>query len=75
MKIGKILQEFVEEKIPDRKDYKRLLGMGYESMYKYFKDERKPGYEVLVRLVELGFDINSIFPRSHSNKNLKNKAS
>lgn len=73
MKIGKIIKEFVENKVPDRKDYKELLGMGYESMYKYFNDERKPGYEVLVRLVNLGFDITKIFPTSK--EKTKNKAS
>lgn len=62
MAIGIILKEFVEKKIPNKKDYKKYLGMGYEGMYKYFKDERKPGYELLKKLVELGFDINTIFP-------------
>lgn len=65
MDVGSEIKKFVESVIPDRKEYKDKLGMGYSSMYKYFTNEREPGYKVLKRLVDLGFDVNKIFPKTN----------
>lgn len=60
MTIGEQIRRFVEDKVPDKKDYVEKLGMSYNSMHKYFTDQRLPGFYVLKRLRSLGMDIHSL---------------
>ena len=61
---GEKIKEFVEKNVPNKDEYKDKLGMSYNGMFKYFKDERKPGFYVLKRLHALGMNIHNLLETS-----------
>lgn len=73
MTVGEKIKEFIEDKFPNRIDYKSKLGMSYGAMHKYFTNQRLPGYLLLYRLKKIGFDVNSIFNENVYQDTVDNK--
>lgn len=64
-KVGELIKNFCQEKLKlSKNDYKRVFGVEYGTMHKYFDGERLPGFIILQRLHNAGFDILTLFEKS-----------
>ncbi|MFH0735578.1 MAG: LexA family transcriptional regulator [bacterium] len=58
MTLGNRLKQFAENNYPTVVEFSKQLGINRENAYRYFKDVVSPGAELLIRLAEMGCDIN-----------------
>lgn len=56
--IGDRLKDFGIKRFGDVKKFAEALGMKPPSLYNYFNNESKPGAEFLLKLIELGCDVD-----------------
>ena len=58
MTLGNRLKQFAESRYSNVAEFSKQLGINRENAYRYFKDVVSPGAELLIRLAEMGCDIN-----------------
>lgn len=58
MSIGERLKEFGLERFSTLKEFAEALDMSYPNLYHYLSDKHEPGTPILLKLSELGCDIN-----------------
>ncbi len=68
MSLGKRLKEFAENNFSTIADFTQQLGIIRENAYRYFNDTVSPGSDILIRLAELGCDINWLLTGNYSVK-------
>lgn len=67
MSIGKRLREFGESKYGSMKDFAIALNMPAPSLQSYLSGKREPGTPIIIRLYNLGCDINWLISGKDSN--------
>lgn len=58
IELGQRLKHFGDRKFKTKKEFADALGMQTPSLYKYLNGEREPGTQILIKLLDLGCDIN-----------------
>ena len=58
MSLGSKIKEFGEKKFSSMKEFAEALGIKREQLYPYFNGKVLPGSEFLLKLKNLGCDIN-----------------
>jgi len=58
MSIGSKIKEFGKKKFPSMREFAEALGIKREQLYPYFNGKVLPGSEFLLKLKNLGCDIN-----------------
>ncbi len=58
MAIGRKIKEFGKKKFPSMREFAEALGIKREQLYPYFNGKVLPGSEFLLKLKNLGCDIN-----------------
>lgn len=73
MTIGERLKEFSKMRFKSHAELAEKLGIKREQLYPYFNDDSKPGSELLIKLIELGCDVEWLLKGKRSSTLIKSK--
>jgi len=72
MTLGNRLKQFADENFSTVGEFTKHLGINRENAYRYFNNTVAPGSEVLIRLAQMGCDINWLLTGKVENQKKQN---